>query len=274
MERSLQSTSNLRRTKVLRKWSMTWLRTGLCCLAGWLAIAARGEDVSASRSSLASDVEYNNYRKPAGPWSIHVVRVPRGRSPFQIHAVHAGGSAVGLGRVSEQVALEDSALASGVAAINGDFYQREGPYAGDPRGLQIVEGELISAPTGGAAFWIDAAGEPHTTNVFSMLQVTWPGGSTTPVGLNEDRSPSEIVLYTPTLGASTRTIRGREIILEPPTNNSPWPPLRQGRLLPARVREVRDAGDTRIAPGTMVLSIGAGLARTISRVQAGAEIII
>jgi hypothetical protein len=242
-------------------------------LAGWLAIAARGEYISGSRSNLGSDVEYNNYRKPAGPWSIHVVRVPRGRSPFQIHAVHAGRSAVGLGRVSEQVALEDSALASGVAAINGDFYQREGPYAGDPRGLQIVEGELISAPTGTASFWIDAIGEPHASNTVSLLQVTWPDGSSTPIGLNGSRAPDEIELYTPALGPSTHTVRGRELVLEQ-QGNSAWLPLRAGRIYQARVREIREAGDTRILPQTMVLSIGPALAKSIPRVQVGAVLVI
>ena len=36
-----------------------------------------------------------------------------------------------------------------VAGLNGDFYERENPlYAGDPRGLQIVDGELLSGPAG------------------------------------------------------------------------------------------------------------------------------
>ena len=252
---------------------MTRLWTGLCCLAGMLALAALGEDASASRSSLAHDVAYNNYRKPAGPWSIHVVRVPRGRSPFQIHAVHARGSAVGLSRVSEQAAFGDPALVTGVAAINGDFYQREGPYAGDPRGLQIVEGELISAPTGSASFWIDAIGEPHTTNTISLLQVTWPDGSSAPIGLNGSRAPNEIELYTPALGPSTHTVRGRELVLEQ-QGSSAWLPLRPGRIYQARVREIREAGDTRILPGMMVLSIGPALARSIPRVQVGEVLVI
>lgn len=252
---------------------MTRLGSCLGGLVGLIAIVAQGGDAPASGSSPPPDILYNNYRKPAGPWSIHVVRVPRGKSPFQLQAMHAGGRAVGLGRLSEQAALLDSALAGAVAAINGDFYQREGPYAGDPRGLQIVEGELVSAPTGSASFWIDAIGEPHTTNTVSLLQVTWPDGTAARIGLNGNRRPNGIELYTPALGPSTRTAGGREIILEQ-QGNSPWLPLRPGRIYTARIREIREAGNARISPGTMVLSIGPGLARTSPRVQAGGELVI
>jgi hypothetical protein len=37
----------------------------------------------------------------------------------------------------------NSALGMPVAAINGDFYQRDRAYAGAPRGLQVIDGELL-----------------------------------------------------------------------------------------------------------------------------------
>src|SRR5205814_6177460 len=97
---------------------------------------------------------------------------------------------------------------------NGDFYQRDSVFAGDPRGLQIVEGELLSAPTGGVGFWIDRTGEAHATNVISQFKVTWPDGTEIPFGLNGTRRSDEVQLYTPLLGFSTKTPRGRELILE------------------------------------------------------------
>src|SRR5205809_713697 len=87
----------------------TPLRTCLWALVGWMAFGAPGADAPGAGPSLAPDIVYHNDRKPAGPWSIHVVRVPRGRSPFQIHAVHAEGRAVGLSRLSEQTAMLDFA---------------------------------------------------------------------------------------------------------------------------------------------------------------------
>src|SRR6185295_6033608 len=119
--------------------------------------------------------------------------------------------------VTEQTTLSN--LGIPVAAINGDFYQRDGPYAGDPRGLQIMEGELISAPARGASFCIDAIGEPHTINAASLLQVIWPNGLTSPLGLNEGRLPKQVTLYTPALGSSTHTLGGRELVLEQQDKN-------------------------------------------------------
>ena len=199
--------------------------------------------------------------------------MPLRKSPFEVRAVHAGGYAVGLGRLSDQARLLASEQATPMAAINGDFYQRGGPYAGDPRGLQIVDGELISAPSGSASFWIDALGEPHATNTTSLLEVTWPDGTTAPVGLNGGRPSNEIELYTPAIGPSTQTGGGRELVLEP-RGNTLWLPLRPGRVYPARIREVRETGDTRILPGTMVLSIGPSLARRVPWLQSGDELIV
>ncbi len=251
-----------------------WMARSLGCVWGLvisLGSFAQSEEESAPAHSPAQDISYNNYRRPTGPWSIHVIRVPRQGGRFQFHTMHALGKALGLASVADQATPSDSAPGIPVAAINGDFYQRDGPYAGDPRGLQIMEGELISAPTGGACFCIDAIGEPHAINAVSLLQATWPGGLTSPIGLNESRLPNRVTLYTPALGSSTHTTGGRELVLEQ-QGNSPWLPLRPGRTHLGRVREVRESGDTRIPAGCMVLSIGPALLKTTPVIEPGAEI--
>src|SRR6266516_3136761 len=273
------STSTLRRKRASRVARIaTEGRTArfLSCLWGLavsIGISAENDNGSAPSDSLAHEISYNNYRKPTGPWSIHVVRVPRQNTQFQLCTMHALGKAVGLTPVTDQTTLSSSARGVPVAATNGDFYQRDGPYAGDPRGLQITEGELISAPIGSASFCIDAIGEPHVINAVSLLQVTWPNGSTSLIGLNEGRLPNRLTLYTPALGSSTHTTGGRELVLEQQGNN-PWLPLRPGRTQRARVREVRESGDTQILPGTMVLSIGPALLKTTPRIEPGAELSI
>jgi hypothetical protein len=146
--------------------------------AALVGMTALGKDDPARSPSLAHEIRYHNDRKPSGPWSIHVVRVPRQGRQFQFCAAHATGKALGLTPVTAQTSISNSTRGIPVAGINGDFYQREGPYAGDPRGLQITEGELISAPTGGASFCIDLIGEPKAINAVSRLQVTWPDGAT------------------------------------------------------------------------------------------------
>src|SRR5205814_1153625 len=131
----------------------------------------------------------------------------------EIQSAHARGAALGLDTLSGQVRASAIKPGSVVAAVNGDFYKRDGPYAGDSRGLQIVNGELISAPVGGACFWIDAGGQPHTTNVAPQFQVAWPNGTTSPFGLNEERPGDRAVLYTPAAGAKS-AIGGGPVLVQ------------------------------------------------------------
>jgi hypothetical protein len=214
---------------------------------------------SAAPVGALPGLTYTNTRIADVPLSIHVVQLERANPHYQIQSMHAQGGAVGLDTLSDQLGLVNPALGTAVAAINGDYYQREKAYAGAPRGLQIMDGELLSGPSGGASFWIDAVGEPHVENVESQFQITWPDGTGTAFGLNGERRADGVELYTPAIGPSTHTIGGRELILSP-SEGSPWLPLRIGRTYSARVREIREAGDTPLASNIMVVSFGpAGL---------------
>lgn len=158
-----------------------------------------------------------------------------------------------------------------VAALNADFYNDERNYVGDPRDLQIRRGELLSGPAGHACLWFDAAGEPHATNVTSRFQVIFPDGMTAPFGLNELRPHDGAVLYSAANGAATRTKGGREFVLEP-VAGQPWLPLRVGQAFRARIREVRETGNTPLARDSLVLSLGYKLAARTPAAAAGAEL--
>jgi hypothetical protein len=188
------------------------------------------------------------------PWSIHIVRIDRSRTDLELHTTVGAGNQLGMAVLSQQVKTVPPALGKPVAAINGDYYYNQRPYQGDPKGLQIIRGELVSGPIDWACFWVDATGGLHTTNVVSLFKVTWPNGEKTPIGLNEDRTRNSIVLYTPAIGSSTRTYGGREFILERDGTNT-WLPVQAGHTYTARVREVRDGGDAPVTPDTTVLSL-------------------
>ena len=146
-----------------------------------------------------------------------------------------------------------------IGAINGDLFEVVPAYMGDPMGLHISNGELISSPIPShSCFWMDAAGQLFLTNVAPRFQVTWPDGRSLGFGLNEARGRDEAVLYTAAVGASTRANGGRELVLER-VGTEPWLPLRPGATLQARVREVRN-GDSPLNRDVMVLSIGPALA--------------
>ena len=207
-------------------------------------------------------LSYKNDKVASEPWSIHVLQIDRGQKDLTFYSAHAREKVLGVSILAEQARNVPRELGKAIAVINGDFYLRDNPtYAGDPRGLQIVNGELISGPDT-VCVWFDPQGNPHLDEVTGDLNVTWADGNKTPIGLNQPRRPGAAVLYTPTYGLTTRTGGGRELVLER-DGDSPWLPLQASQTYRTRVREVRTNGNTRFVPDAMVLSIAPQLLSTI-----------
>jgi hypothetical protein len=216
---------------------------------------------------------YVNDKLPEGPWSIHLVRLERDNPDYEIHTMLSGNAVTGMTTLSEQIKALPPQLGRPMAAVNGDFYfTSPRAYIGDPQGIQISNGELISGPTDHACFWIDANGKPVTGVVQPLFRATWPHGSTTPFGLNEERPGDGAVLYTPRMGPSTGTKSGgREYVLEA-IDKDAWLPLRVGTKIRARVREIREAGDSPLKPEIMILSLGPQLLVDAPVVAVGDEV--
>lgn len=219
------------------------VRTPAIFVLGLLLIAPApgGAEDKASIQSIRRE----NY-----PCTMHVIKVPRSRK-FEFRSLHAEGKALGLEELSGQMGHVKGEKF--LAAINGDFYVRQGAYAGDPRGLQIVRGELISAPSGGASFWIDAADQPHTGVTTSKMRVEWPGGTSTEMELNAPGEDGGVVLYTAATGTELRS-RGTELILE--REGGQWLPLKPGRIYSAKVREMKKGARIALGSDVLVLSMG------------------
>lgn len=255
---------------VRRGWNaMLALICGLIAGTGLHVGAASGEDPSRGNRAFS----YVNEKLPEGPWSIHLVRVERNNPEYEIQTTLANNAVSGMTTLSEQVKSVPSELGRPIAAINGDFYfTSPKAYNGDPQGIQIIAGELISGPTEHACLWVDAGGKLNTAVVQSLFRASWPHGSTTPFGLNEDRPGDGAVLYTPRMGPSTGTkTGGREYVLEA-IDKEAWLPLRVGTKIRARVREIREAGDSALGPDLMILSLGPQLLVDAPVVAVGDEV--
>jgi hypothetical protein len=214
-------------------------------------------------NAAAAGITYTNFTLK-GPISVHMVKIPRSDRSLEIESMHSDGKAIGLAPLSDQ--LKSIHSGNVVAAINGDFYVREGPFAGDPRGLQIVNGELFSAPIGSSSFWIDAAGEPHIGLTQSEFRITWPNGATSPFGLNARCDIDQLQLYTPAIGSASRGNFGREIVLSP-VQSGANATLHPGREYSLKVVEIRAATNTAIAPGTFVLLVGPRAMKSLPAIQ-------
>src|ERR1035441_184431 len=67
---------------------------------------------------------YTNAVVAEVPWSVQIVKIERGHGRYEIQSRHAGGGALGLATLSDQVATADTERSEPVAAINGGVYLR------------------------------------------------------------------------------------------------------------------------------------------------------
>lgn len=205
---------------------------------------------------LGPGLTYQMERDGAQPWAIFVLKIERAHTEYHFVSSMGRETIFGLASVPEQAKSLPAALGTPVAAVNGDWFEiQPGPYQGDLDNMFIYRGQLVTLPTVGDTFWLDGNGQPHVDHVSTDLEVSWPDGTQTPLGLDCPRADNAAVLYTPILGPSTRTSGGRELVLER-DGESPWLPLTVGEKCTARVREVRETGDTPLAPDSMILSLG------------------
>lgn len=231
-------------------------------LAGAFLIVGALDRVGAAKAAEPSrDVErgvvYQHDVIPEVPWSVHIVKVDRRSRELFLTPSLGNGHRIGKATVSDQVRLLPDSLGRPVAAINGDLYLDDTALMGDPRDLLVMRGELVSAPAGHACFWIDPKGQPQQTNVDSRLRVILPGRRRLMAGLNEIGFHDEAVLYTSAVGALTPATPGAQYVLERVRGD--WVPLRVGRRLEARVREVRAGGSQPVGRDDLVLTLGDGL---------------
>lgn len=219
-----------------------------------------------------SGINYAHYDREDVPWSIHVVKIDRSRAELRFETTLGQSNQIGMAVVSEQVKMLAPELGRPIAAVNGDFFKTHSKYPGDPEGLQIIRGELVSGPSSTrSCFWLDPAGNPHHTNVLSRFAATLPNGMSVPFGLNEERPADDVVLYTGANGFSTRTSSGVELILTRGGETN-WLPLRVGQTITATVRQVRSGGDAPLMRETLVLSAGPKLAPALATLKPGDKV--
>jgi exopolysaccharide biosynthesis protein len=240
-----------------------------CVLLAFVFASIHQYLFAADYQSVGPGVSYAHITE-ATPWSVHVVKFDYKRPQLHLTTTLAKGTIFGLASVPEQVKALPKSAGTPIAAINGDFFLIEKvPYQGDPRGLQIVNGELVSGPRKGyVAFWMDADGKPHMEQVKDDFTFTVAKSKTIPFGLNETRTVNGATLLTPTLGPTTRTSNGVELVLQA-DGAVPWLPVHTGEKFSAHVTEIHEGGNTPLRPDSMVLSLGPKLAKRLPTISAG-----
>ena len=155
-----------------------------------------------------------------------------------------------------------------VAAINADFFD-----GGDPLGLCIVNGELVSEPFPGrpGVGWT-ATGQVVMGDPTLDADITRPDGAKQALtGLNRvAKAEGDLVLFTSFYGATAQAAaRGVAVILDALPR-----PLRVGTQVQAVVREVREGSSAPIPPtGGAIIGTGAA-AEFLRSLQPGDRIAI
>lgn len=204
--------------------------------------------------AVVPGLDYAHVRETNQPLSIHIARLERNQKELQIVSTLAQDRIQGLAPLSRQIAALPADIGTPLAAINGDFFEiKPGAYQGDPDGLQVVHGEVVSAPND-KAFWIDPQGEPHIGTVYSRFEVHWPNQSRGRFDLNQAPRSDRATLFTPAFGAATRTTNVTELVLEP-LSNKPLPVLRIAETNQLRVREIRAEGNSLLTSNCWVLAL-------------------
>lgn len=228
-----------------------------------------------------------------GPVIFTAVRVELSQfeKEFSLITTLASNQIVGTEPLRAQVNALPKDLGTPVAAMNADFFMMTGAAKGDPRGLHVWRGELVSIPSGPAAFWRDSKGQLQGEPVRSLLTVSWPGAGTNRAGLNEQLRTNDMVLFTPRMGplnsdrnatnaaafsgrqprgvanssipqgGPIRPPGGREFILEH-SGAGPWLPLRVGHVYHAKVAASCD-GFTNVPAGKMILMLGSNFLASV-----------
>lgn len=188
------------------------------------------------------------------PWSLHIVRIERSHKEYSLVPALAFHDRIGLNQLSEQMDLFPKSMGTPVAAINGDFYATEHEaMPGDPRGLFVTRGEMISAPIDRDCFWITTAGEPRIGTITPGFSIKAGDSAAVEFGLNEEFDGSRTVLYT-AAAARILPVDPRGCWLLTSTNGGPLPTLKVGEILRGVVKGRTESRSDAPAAGEILLA--------------------
>jgi len=149
---------------------------------------------------------------PKSPLVINVLRIDPKAPRLRLACTLANDGIIesdatkGRETVSAMVARKRA-----LAGVNADYF----PYTGDPLGLAVMGGELVSEPMDRVALGITAPGDVLLDKVGFTATVVAPSGAAAKLhGLNRPRGKNELILYTPVYGSATDTKDGVELSLD------------------------------------------------------------
>ncbi|HTK37715.1 MAG TPA: phosphodiester glycosidase family protein [Pyrinomonadaceae bacterium] len=231
---------------------LAFLLYGLCVLCG---------EIHAQDFKTVSDgIDYAEVTREISGQQVKMNLLRLDLTKVRLDVVHAMDAAIGTEKTSS-IATRHGAF----AAINAGFFRLDNSiFAGDPVGLLMIDGRLISESTNNRVA-IGIWNRKNITEVaFGHSTIGWAvtiGGKFFEVsGVNRQRKENELIVYQPNFHRTTLTSRdGIEIV------------VRKGRI----TRILRNQGSTVIPDNGFVLSASGKMQDTLSRdrrIRLGAKV--
>lgn len=148
---------------------------------------------------------YRAVHDEKGPWAVHIVEIDRADASYRIAAALGGETVYGREPLDATVQRLTRQGRTVAAALNADFFERRNrPFDGDPDGLCVIDGELVSEPMERAAFLVLKDGSLRIEQARFSASLHIGGRARRINGVNEACGENGIVLYTSRFDDSSR----------------------------------------------------------------------
>lgn len=187
-------------------------------------------------------------------WQIHVLLVVPEKASIKL--VRAMDELVGAETTSSMAARQGA-----IAAINSGFFRVAGTYRGEPDGLMVTNGNVMSEPTrGGAAMALTNVGGTKVafTHVAVKAELKINEKEIIPInGFNRPREVGQVIVFTPEFHRTTLTTPdGIEVL------------VRKGR-----VQSLLDGKGSSVIPADGFVISASGTARiALSKLRRGTKV--
>ena len=201
-------------------------------------------------------VTYRDITRDEGPWAIQVLEIDRNAPGINLETVIGNRYILGIEPLNGIIKRLSSRNHNILAGINGDFYiLKAGPFQGDPIGLCVVNGELVSSPVRRSAFVITDDGSLSIDRFVMNAEIKRTDGETFRIsGINQHCPDNSIVVLTPLFNDTNRPQENSTFLLAGPLSEPLKP---EGKYALTAIET--HPGDTELAiPPQRVALVGRG----------------
>ncbi len=149
---------------------------------------------------------------PAGPLAVHIFDVATQTPGVRISAVLAGDTVWDTDPTfGREVVTKLAARRKALAAVNGGFF----PFAGNPIGLHMEDGNLITEPTKNRSSFLRLKNGSYAVAAYTFKGTLSVGSLTLPLsGINrKPEAMAENIAYTSQFGPQTLKLENRYFLL-------------------------------------------------------------